>query len=639
MSLHKQLWLAVVLLLTVVFGVSFTVTTLSAKLYLEQQLSIKNSDNAAALALSLSQQGADEILMELTLAAQFDTGYYQLVELTDPSGNSTIRRVDDSPATGAPAWFTGLFPIEAEPGIATVQAGWQQAGTLTLESHSRFAYEELWQSTLRLGVVFLLAALFSGFLGNRVLRHILQPLNAVVEQAEALRQRRYITTPEPATKEFKRLVNSMNSLSAHVKKTLKRDAKRLQQWQRDADVDSVTGLHKREPFLRTLDSLLVGEDKNASGSIVVLRITNLIAMNRNYGRHLIDSMLNDIGRALHRITLETGNWSACRLNGSEFALLAPRELDEAALGRRMQGEVAEVIESYGLSEECQLPTAALVYQQRDRQWQLLTRLDNALATAEASPGNELTLAHQGDVNVQSLRDQMQDWRQILASAIAEERFSLETYPVIDSRDNVVHLEALVRLQYQGDSLRAGQFLPWIDRLQLSVQLDKQVVDQALLEIQRQNTSIAINISEDALVEPEFTDWLDQRLISHQEVAQQLCLEVPEDIAFKHFDDFKRLCNRAQREGAKIGIEHVGHQLAQLGRLHDLGLDYLKIDASFVRNVDSNSLNQTLLATLSTLGHSIGMKVFAEGVESDAERATLKDLGIDGAGGPALRLPG
>lgn len=638
MSLHKQLWLAIVLLLAVVFSVSIAVTTLSAKHYLEQQLSIKNSDNATALALSLSQQGADEVLMELTLAAQFDTGFYQRIELTAPDGSSTIRRIDDSPATGAPQWFISLLPIDAAPGIAAVQSGWQQAGTLTLQSHSRFAYEELWQSTLRLAAVFLLAGLCAGFIGNRILKHILQPLKAVVEQAEALQQRRYITTPAPATKEFKLLVGAMNSLSAHVKKTLKRDAKRLQQWQRDADVDSVTGLHKREPFLRTLDALLVGEDQNASGSIVILRITNLSLMNRNYGRHLLDSMLNDIGRALHRITLEAGNWSACRLNGSEFALLAPRELDEAALGQRMQGEIADIIESYGLSGECQLPTAALVYQQRDRQWQLLTRLDNALATAEDSPGNELTLAHHGDVNVQSLRDQMQDWRQILASAIAEERFSLELYPVLDAADQLIHQEALVRLRWQGDTLRAGQFLPWIDRLQFSVQLDKQVIDQALSRVRQHDIAIAINLSEDALTEPDFMDWLDQRLISHQEVTPNLCLEVPEEIAFKHFDAFKRLCNRAKREGVQIGIEHVGHQLAQLGKLHDMGLDYLKIDASFVRNVNGNSLNQTLLGTLSTLGHSIGMRVYAEGVESDAERATLMDLGVDGAGGPAIRLP-
>ena len=97
MSLYKQLWLAVIFLLTLVFVGSVIVTSLSAKTYLQQQLSMKNSDNATALALSLTQQDADEVLLELTLSAQFDTGFYELIQLTDPEGVVTITnsRIND----------------------------------------------------------------------------------------------------------------------------------------------------------------------------------------------------------------------------------------------------------------------------------------------------------------------------------------------------------------------------------------------------------------------------------------------------------------------------------------------------------------------------------------------------------------
>ena len=140
MSLFKQLWLGVICLLTVVFTVSVVVTTLSARDYLEQQLSMKNADNATALALSLTEQDGDAVLLELTLSAQFDTGYYELIELIDPEGHATIRRIAEEAEAGAPRWFVRLFPIEVEPGIAAIQAGWQQAGTLTFRSQSHFAY-------------------------------------------------------------------------------------------------------------------------------------------------------------------------------------------------------------------------------------------------------------------------------------------------------------------------------------------------------------------------------------------------------------------------------------------------------------------------------------------------------------------
>ncbi|MBE9539489.1 MAG: EAL domain-containing protein, partial [Proteobacteria bacterium] len=87
-----------------------------------------------------------------------------------------------------------------------------------------------------------------------------------------------------------------------------------------------------------------------------------------------------------------------------------------------------------------------------------------------------------------------------------------------------------------------------------------------------------------------------------------------------------------------GIEHIGHQLADLGQLHDVGVDYFKIDASFVRNIDINTGNQTLLRTLCTVGHSIGVVVIAEGVRTDAEWATLQGLGADGATGPGITDP-
>ena len=144
MSLFKQLWLAIVILLTLVFGGSFIVSSLSAKAYLEQQLSMKNADNANALALSLTQQGADLVLLELTLAAQFDTGFYELIQLEAPDGTVPIFREDTQPITDAPNWFVSLFPIQVEPGIASVAQGWQQVGVITLRSHSKFAYRQLW---------------------------------------------------------------------------------------------------------------------------------------------------------------------------------------------------------------------------------------------------------------------------------------------------------------------------------------------------------------------------------------------------------------------------------------------------------------------------------------------------------------
>ncbi len=92
MSLIKQLWLAIALVMLVAFAGSFLVSSLSAKAYLEEQLLLKNLDNATSLASTLSQMPKDEVTIELLISAQFDTGHYESIRLVDPSGKILVDR-------------------------------------------------------------------------------------------------------------------------------------------------------------------------------------------------------------------------------------------------------------------------------------------------------------------------------------------------------------------------------------------------------------------------------------------------------------------------------------------------------------------------------------------------------------------
>lgn len=638
MSLHKKLWLAIIVLLLLVFSGSFLVSTLSAKSYLQQQLSMKNADNAAALALSLTQQGADEVLLELTLSAQYDTGFYELIELRDPQGKLMILRQDDQPVTDAPKWFTSLFKLNVEDGIAAVQDGWNQVGTLTLRSHSRFAYARLWQSTQILALIFLVAMIASGLLGGHVLRRILKPLDDVVSQAKAIGERRFITIPEPSTLEFRQVVSAMNELSVRIKQVLGQEAKRLQKWQRDAHVDKITGLNNREPFLREVVAALESDDVNATGSLSLVRIGRLAQMNQLYGRATMDSVLKDIGNALGKITMQHSRWSASRLNGSDFALLAPRAMDAAETAREMRDAIREVLESRSVDKGVVLPAATTIYAHGDTVAKLLTRLDGALLANEREGEASISIAYEGDIQMQPVRQQMAQWRSILEKSFSDRNFSLDFFPLVGLENELIHYEAPARLNWDGEKLSAGQFLPWVNRLQLSLELDKQVIDLALASISTTGYPTAVNLSVAAVVESDFLTWISERLSTHRDAAQKLYMEVPEAMAFRHLKNFKLLCGKVKSHGARVGIEHVGHQLSELGSLSDTGVDYLKIDASFVREVDENSANQTLLRTLCTVGHSIGVQVYAEGVQNAAEWETLQELGADGATGPGIRLP-
>lgn len=637
MSLYKQLWLAVAIVLTIVFGGSFLVVSYSAKAYLEEQLGMRNSHYATALALSLSQQKGDEVLSDVTLAVQFDLGYYEMIEFLDPLGGVIGRRDSTHEIADAPAWFMALFPIESEPGVAPVlnKEDWTQRGTVRLRSHADDAYGELWQSTKRLALLFVVAMIAAGFVGSQLLRIILRPLDDVVEQAQAIGERRFITVREPETREFRQVVGAMNNLSQRIKTVLGQEAERIEKWQRAAHIDQVTGLVNREPFVQMVNSALESDDVNATGSLSIVKITGLVELNNEFGRKAIDGMLSAVGSALNSKAGDHSRWAAARLNGSDLALLAPRAHDPSAAVRDMQAAIREVLEDRSMDEKVTLPAASIIYSHGDTFSSLMTQLDDALQASHKEGVSAVNIANKEERKQGSIKDQLEEWGHIFSEAFREKLFSLAFYPVLSADGQVIHYEAPVKLTWQGKTLAAGQFLPWINRLEVSGELDREVITMAIALIQETGKPVCANLSVASVVEPEFVDWLGNTLSRNREAAEKLWLDVPEAMAFRHLQNFKRLCEQVKTYNSKVGIEHMGHQLSELGQVHDVGLDFLKVDAGFVRDIENNIANQTLFRTLCTIGHSIGVIVIGEGVRTDAEWASLRELGADGATGPGI----
>ncbi len=123
MSLIKQLWLAIILVMSLAFGAGLFINALTSKHTLEQQLEMKNTDNAVSLALSLSQMKKDPVAINLMLSAQFDNGHYQYIRVVDPNGKLINERVNNSANTGAPKWFSNLIHIDPAAGVAQIQEG------------------------------------------------------------------------------------------------------------------------------------------------------------------------------------------------------------------------------------------------------------------------------------------------------------------------------------------------------------------------------------------------------------------------------------------------------------------------------------------------------------------------------------
>jgi len=149
--------------------------------------------------------------------------------------------------------------------------------------------------------------------------------------------------------------------------------------------------------------------------------------------------------------------------------------------------------------------------------------------------------------------------------------------------------------------------------------------------------LCLNVSASAMRDRKYIQKAAKLIKQHLKQPNLLSFEVSEVAAFDHLSEFKHFCSKLKAVGCHIGVEHVSLRISRLGELHDIGLDYIKFDASIVRGINTNETNKTLLRGLCLVAHSIGVQAIAEGVSNHEEIESLKEIGIDGLTGPGVKF--
>lgn len=639
MSLIKELWIAIIIAIALAFSASIVVNTISSKQYLEKQLQMKNIDNAVSLALSITQMEKDPVVIDLMLSAQFDNGHYQYIRLTDPNGKLMTERESTGQSPDVPLWFSQLIHISAPPGIAQIQNDWAQYGTLSLASTTEFAYQDLWNGTLMALLWSAIIAAITGLISTIILKRILRPLKEMVVMAEAIGDQNFFTIEEPKTIEFKTLAQAMNRLSNRIKAMLKDQAQLLEGLRLEANYDPVTGLMNRKYFISRVTAHVSDEESFNDGVLVVSHISNLAEINETLGGVETDAQLKKMGNELGALCHQFPSLIAGRLTGADFAVFSKLPTDHHALATQIKNvQLKAVSNLQDAFPNFNLSTTSSKISKSDQ----LEGLKNLISTANEKMGADETdiidLINHNFITTYENNDEV-EWRNMLTTALDTKRLKLAAFPVISSSGKLIHNESPVRLQLEKDGawVSAAEFISWAIKLDLITRIDDRVVEFAIETLTGGgDLAIGLNVSTGAMCNPSYLDKLTAQLKQHPDTAQHLWLEVTEDGVFNQLDEFRHFCKMLKPLGCKIGVKHVGAQILRLGELHDLGLDYIKIDASLVRGVDSNTGNQAFLKGLCLIAHSIGLMTIAEGVYNDREIVILPTLGIDGMTGSAIK---
>jgi diguanylate cyclase (GGDEF)-like protein len=643
MKLRNQLFLAICLFLLVAFSGSFFVSLESSREQTLSQLRAHAQDAATALGLSLTAQVDDPAMMELMVSSIFDSGYFSNIRIVNIANQQVlVERSVSAPIKGVPGWFVRLVNLRHEGGDALVMRGWEQVARVEVLSNPQFALAKLWDSTVGSLIWLLVCGLLSAVFGGWLLRRQLRPLDNMVRQAEAISKREFLSLPKlPRTPELKRVVLAMNQMVEKLKALFSEEAARSEKLRSESYQDSQTGLANRRLLDEQLaDHLLVAE-QNSEGHLLMLRLNDLNGLNQRLGGQRTDALIGAVGELLKRLTRlpERRTWLAARNRGGEFSLLTPGLGTEDAT--RLASEISATLENLRLTgaSDC-MPVAHLgivAYHPGEAATDVLLRLDQALAEARQRPERPWAIVSRSEI---AMKQSPHDWRTRIDDALTQGHLLLYFQPVVQCADTseVLHHKVLARLpDPQDQAIAAGQFLPWVERLDWSARFDLAMLEATLDYLAVNRWPLALSLSGSTLRDKPQLQLILDMLESLPELAPLLTLEIDER-QLPPPDDLQRLSHSLLDTGCRIGLQHFGGSFSQIGNLTQLGLAYLKIDGAYIRHIDQQRDKRLFIDAIYRATNSIDLPLIAEMVETQGELEAIRELGVFGVMGRLIGPP-
>lgn len=634
MSLIKQIRIAISVIILMAAAGCLFLGVYDDHRFMAEQLQKKNNDNANGLAITLSNIQKDNVTVELIISAQFDMGNYRRIAIISPDNKTIVERVNRNPHSVAPAWFQSLFSVNIHPGIANIQSGWQQYGTLEMESEPSLAYDQLWETSRHAVLWTLIVAFMSYVVSGFWLKKILKPLDDVIAQAEALGERKYITIAEPQTEEFRKLVRTMNTLSDRVKSMVTAESERLNVLNQQINYDEVTGLMNQSHFTNTA-SVALKNESFVEGMLTLVQLRNLSDIDKQLGYSVTNQLIKKVADALEQQMAHYPDVVCGRLSGSEFGVFSRQPLDDFTVA----SELKLVLEKLNAAQQV-LQFQFVVTHTKTKKGDDFVDIHRVMQFILDLAGDQAALPMRvmnANSIVTSRKNYLNQWKEQFLHAIEHKQIKLARYPVMQRSKQLYHYECPLRLHIdEGDQwLAAGAFIDWASQLDMIKTLDGLALEHAVDMLSENKANLSVNVSAAAMRSDEYKSKMQSLMVKVRQPAR-LSFEVSEEAAFSDFAEFTQFVHLVKSLGCVIGMEHVATRLAQLGDLHELGLDFVKFDASLIRDIHLRPQQQSLLRGLCMMVRTMGIMPIAEGVQDQLELDSLNAVGIGAVTGPFVQ---
>ena len=399
--------------------------------------------------------------------------------------------------------------------------------------------------------------------------------------------------------------------------------------------DALTALPNRAHFEERMERLLphVGRTP-ASMAVLFIDIDGFKAVNESFGHAAGDEVLQEVGQRL--AVLARSQDTAARIGGDEFLLLLAAPGSQAAAAAVAQRTLHTLISPYALpnGQEVRLSCSIgiAMFPEHGPIQRLISNADSAMFAVKRTGGSTYAFFEpRMELDATDQLALQNDLRQ----AIEDGGLALYYQPKIDALSGeFTGVEALVRWQHAvRGAVAASELIAVAERFGLIGAVGEWVFNEACRQLRAWDSAglqirVAVNLSAHQLRQDDLVQRIRATMARHRVDATSLTFEITESVAMEDTTATLRSFAQLARAGASLAIDDFGTGHSSLAYLRTLPARQLKIDRSFVSDLGQSGDAMAVVDAVIRLAHALGLRVVAEGVETERQRDILQTLGCD-----------
>ena len=387
--------------------------------------------------------------------------------------------------------------------------------------------------------------------------------------------------------------------------------------------DNLTKLPNRRKLIEILE-------KRESKVLMIVNIDKFQEINDLYGHHEGDNVLIDFAKFLKNKLPEDS--ILFKLHSDEYGILFSKDYDLAYFENFTSMLISSIIKTKfyvdnGKSNIFINCTIGIAHGNS----LLLTNSDIALKQAKKRKKD--FLIYDPSMQAEHQYEQNLQWTKKIRDAIKEDKIVSLFQPIVDCKtQEIIKYESLLRMvDEKGEYISPMYFLDLAKKNKLYHELTKIVIDKTIKEFENSKYQVSINLSVDDILNAEIVELLKKRL-KETGIGPRLVFEIIESEGIENFESVVEFITDIKQYGCKISIDDFGTGYSNFEYLMKLKVDYIKIDASMIKNIDTNNESEMITETIVDFAKKFGIKTIAEFVYSKSIYEKVNELGVDYAQG-------